>query len=326
MLRAADHQPDGAPDGADRLAHAETDIRPYGRAHAGAHARTDDQPDAGTDADAHAAPYSSAYPAPHGPPDGQAHDRAYVDADGQAHGRGRALALRARRRVQDGRRKRVPHLRRDARRRRRRRMPHAVGRRPLLIIVRDGSPQNRRDDLGARVFGRFDQARLWVTAPRHGRLGRLLPLPAPRRLPLHRQHRKGRQGGFDDLGRGPARGRQPVDGRASYGLHTRARDVVLGFRLGDRQPYQLRDFRGDWFAGQRRGLRRYLWRRLLRHLELQRRLGPTLVGRPAHQRRAAARRPPPPRLALARSLFLPFPSLPPASPLPEDRSLLWITT
>merc|ERR550514_1379081 len=101
--------------------------RADGGPHAGAHARTDDQPDAGTDADAHAAPYSSAHAAPHRPPDGQAHVGTVVDADGQAHGRGRALALRARRRVQDGRRERVPHLRRDARRRRRRRMPHAVG-------------------------------------------------------------------------------------------------------------------------------------------------------------------------------------------------------
>merc|ERR1719271_2174952 len=56
----------------------------------------------------------------------------------------------------------------------------------------------------------------------------------------------------------------------------------------DRLPHPVPDLWGDWVAGQRRGLRRYLWRRLLRHLELQRRLGPTLVGRPAHQRRAAA--------------------------------------
>merc|ERR1719240_1316328 len=211
MLRAADPQPDGAPDGADGLAHAETDTRSYGRsdarargradggADAGAHARTDDEPDAGTDADAHAAA--------HGPPDGQAHDRAYVDADGRPDGRGRALALRARRRVQDECRQRVPHLRRDARRRRRRRMPHAVGRRPLLFIVRDGGPQNRRDDLGANYVRGLDPPRLRPAAPRHRRLGRLLPLPAPRRLPLHRQHGPRRQGGFDALGRGPARGR-----------------------------------------------------------------------------------------------------------------------
>ena len=88
-----------------------------GGAHAGAHARTDDQPDARTDADAHAAPYSSAHAAPHRSTDGQAHVGTVSDADGRPDGRGRALALRARRRVQDGRRERVPHLRRDARRR-----------------------------------------------------------------------------------------------------------------------------------------------------------------------------------------------------------------
>ena len=66
MLRAADDQPDGSSHCSYRIAHAETDLRPYGRAFiksggradggadTGAHARTDDPPDAGTDADAHA--------------------------------------------------------------------------------------------------------------------------------------------------------------------------------------------------------------------------------------------------------------------------------
>mmetsp|Transcript_8484 Transcript_8484/g.22951 ORF Transcript_8484/g.22951 Transcript_8484/m.22951 type:complete len:201 (+) Transcript_8484:3157-3759(+) len=186
-------------------------------------------------------------------------------------------------------------------------MPHAVGRRPLFERLRDGGPQNRRDDLGARKVGRFDPPRLRPAAPRHGRLGRLLPLPAPRRLPLHHQYGSRRQGGFDALGRGAARGREPVDGGlVRAGLHARARDVVHGFRLGDRQPHHLPDHAGRLGAGLRRGRRRHVRRRLLRHLELQRRLGPPLVGRPAHRRRAAARRPPPPRLALASS----FPSLP----------------